>query len=82
MRISGQDVQRGTFSHRHATIHDQLTNKLYTPLNNIPKGLVEPYKNTPANFIACNSILSEYAVLGYELGYISLRTMNRNLDFR
>jgi 2-oxoglutarate dehydrogenase E1 component len=62
VRISGQDVERGTFSHRHCVIHDQknFPNK-YTALNNI-----DPQQ---AQFHACNSSLSEYAVLGFELGY-------------
>ena len=62
VRISGQDVERGTFSHRHCVIHDQknFPNK-YTPLAHI--------KPTQAQFQACNSSLSEFAVLGFELGY-------------
>lgn len=61
VRLSGQDVERGTFSQRHAVIHDQETNKTYTPLNNIAP--------TQAKFLPTNSSLSEFAVLGFELGY-------------
>lgn len=58
VRISGQDVERGTFSQRHAVIVDQLTQERFTPLHQISP-----------NFEACNSHLSEFAVLGFEYGY-------------
>ena len=61
VRISGQDVERGTFSQRHAVLHDQNTEAQYTPLKNLGKD--------QAAFTACNSSLSEYGVLGFELGY-------------
>eukprot|EP00276_Gloeochaete_wittrockiana_P008089 CAMPEP_0184647944 /NCGR_PEP_ID=MMETSP0308-20130426/4991_1 /TAXON_ID=38269 /ORGANISM="Gloeochaete witrockiana, Strain SAG 46.84" /LENGTH=1014 /DNA_ID=CAMNT_0027079379 /DNA_START=1 /DNA_END=3045 /DNA_ORIENTATION=- len=61
IRLSGQDVERGTFSHRHAVLHDQKTDGEYVPLNNI-----EPAQ---AVFDVCNSNLSEFAVLGFEHGY-------------
>jgi len=61
VRLSGQDVERGTFSHRHSVLHDQQTGKLYTPLNNIP--------GQKSYFAVSNSFLSEYAVLGYEVGF-------------
>jgi 2-oxoglutarate dehydrogenase E1 component len=38
IRLSGQDVERGTFSHRHATVHDQETGREYCPLDHIMKG--------------------------------------------
>jgi len=62
VRLSGQDVERGTFSHRHALWHDQNTNATYVPLNNLAP-------NKQAHLTVCNSSLSEYAVLGFELGY-------------
>jgi 2-oxoglutarate dehydrogenase E1 component len=62
VRITGQDVERGTFSHRHASIYDQQNNNKYTPLAN----LGELQK---ANFEIHNSILSEFGVLGFEYGY-------------
>lgn len=62
VRITGQDVQRGTFSHRHCVVHDQATDTEYNFLNNMELGPQE-------TFVARNSILSEYAVLGFELGY-------------
>lgn len=61
MRISGQDVERGTFSHRHAVMHDQVTGDEYIPLAHIP--------GAQSTFSATNSFLSEYAALGYELGF-------------
>jgi 2-oxoglutarate dehydrogenase E1 component len=62
VRITGQDVQRGTFSHRHCVVHDQATDTEYAFLNNLNLGPQEA-------FVARNSILSEYAVSGFELGY-------------
>jgi 2-oxoglutarate dehydrogenase E1 component len=61
VRITGQDVQRGTFSHRQAVLHDVATGKKYTPLANLPqsKGVFEIY----------NSPLSETAVMGFEYGF-------------
>jgi 2-oxoglutarate dehydrogenase E1 component len=76
VRITGQDVQRGTFSHRHAVVKDQRTEEDYTPLNHITKRM-DPScpkeemsgPDTQAGFTCRNSILSEFAVLGFELGY-------------
>jgi len=61
VRMSGQDVLRGTFSHRHAVLQDEVTNLPYNRLDNIEgaSGLFRIY----------NSLLSEYAVLGFEYGY-------------
>ncbi len=61
IRFSGQDVIRGTFSHRHAKVYDEMTNEAYCGLDNITdkQGRMEIY----------NSLLSEYAVLGFEYGY-------------
>jgi len=65
VRLSGQDSQRGTFFHRHATWHDQNRRKrhegAYTPLQHLAPG--------QADFIAIDSLLSEEAVLGFEYGY-------------
>ncbi len=61
VRLSGQDVQRGTFSHRHAVLHDVDTNQTYTSLDFIEEGQ-EPLQ-------IYNSLLSEYGVLGFEYGY-------------
>jgi 2-oxoglutarate dehydrogenase E1 component len=61
VRISGQDVERGTFSQRHAVLHDQVTEAQYIPLKNLG--------SAQAAFTACNSSLSEFGVLGFELGY-------------
>ncbi len=60
VRFSGQDVERGTFSNRHAVITLEDSEEEYTPLNNFSaKGKLSIY----------NSLLSEYAVLGFEYGY-------------
>ncbi|TXK21057.1 2-oxoglutarate dehydrogenase E1 component [Pontibacter qinzhouensis] len=61
VRLSGQDVQRGTFSHRHAVLRDANTNAPYCNLNNVQEDQrqLEIY----------NSLLSEYGVLGFEFGY-------------
>lgn len=76
VRITGQDVQRGTFSHRHAVVKDQETEEEYTPLNHIAKRLSESsprellaQPDTQAGFTCRNSILSEFGVLGFESGY-------------
>lgn len=61
IRFSGQDVERGTFSHRHAILKIEDSEEEYVPLNNLGK------KNAP--FRIYNSLLSEYAVLGFDYGY-------------
>jgi 2-oxoglutarate dehydrogenase E1 component len=61
VRLSGQDVERGTFSQRHSVLYDQETEDRYTPLNNVGE--------TQARFEVINSMLSEEAVLGFEYGY-------------
>jgi 2-oxoglutarate dehydrogenase E1 component len=61
VRLSGQDVQRGTFSHRHVVLHDANTNENYNSLNHIKEGQEQAH--------IYNSLLSEYGVLGYEFGY-------------
>lgn len=61
VRISGQDVERGTFSHRHAVIKSAESNIEFIPLQHI--------NENQATFNIYNSLLSEYAVLGFEYGY-------------
>ncbi len=61
VRMSGQDVERGTFSHRHAVIKKEDTEKEYCPLNHISP--------SQRKFEIYNSLLSEYGVLGFEYGY-------------
>jgi 2-oxoglutarate dehydrogenase E1 component len=61
VRVSGQDVERGTFSHRHAVVRVEDSEEQYYPLNNID--------GAQAPFSIYNSLLSEYAVLGFEYGY-------------
>jgi 2-oxoglutarate dehydrogenase E1 component len=61
VRLSGQDVERGTFSHRHAVVRVEDSEEQYTPLNNI--------SDKQAPFYIYNSLLSEYGVLGFDYGY-------------
>jgi len=61
VRLTGQDVQRGTFSHRHAVIHDANSNQPFNSLHEMPE--------RKGKFSIYNSLLSEYAVLGFEYGY-------------
>ena len=61
VRLSGQDCTRGTFSQRHSGIIDQMTEERYHPLNHI--------SSDQATYEVVDSMLSEYAVLGYEYGY-------------
>lgn len=61
VRLSGEDVKRGTFSHRHAVIYDQNTNQPYNRLSRLGDKQGTPY--------IYNSLLSEFAVLGFEYGY-------------
>lgn len=61
VRLSGQDVERGTFSHRHAVLHDQENESKYVPLQNLG--------DKQQALAIFNSNLSEYGVLGFELGY-------------
>lgn len=61
VRLSGQDSKRGTFSHRHAVVRDAKTNEPYSVLNHIV--------GANKRFDICNSLLSEYGVLGFEFGY-------------
>jgi len=61
VRMSGQDVRRGTFSHRHAVLRDDENNKAYNRLSRID--------GATGRFRIYNSLLSEYGVLGFEYGY-------------
>jgi 2-oxoglutarate dehydrogenase E1 component len=61
VRMSGQDVKRGTFSHRHAILFDEKTNEQFSRIQSACKN--------NAQFRIFNSLLSEYAVLGFEYGY-------------
>jgi 2-oxoglutarate dehydrogenase E1 component len=61
IRLTGEDVERGTFSHRHAVFHDAMTGKVHVPLQTLPQAR--------AAFEIHNSPLTENAVIGFEYGY-------------
>ncbi|HXE79214.1 MAG TPA: 2-oxoglutarate dehydrogenase E1 component [Vicinamibacterales bacterium] len=61
IRFTGEDVERGTFSHRHAVLHDAVNGKRYVPLQNLP--------GVQAAFEIRNSPLTENATVGFEFGY-------------
>ncbi|MBC9913751.1 2-oxoglutarate dehydrogenase E1 component [Chitinophaga varians] len=61
VRMSGEDVKRGTFSHRHAVLFDENTNETYNRLGELAE--------KQGKFRIYNSLLSEYGVLGFEYGY-------------
>ncbi|ROW06447.1 hypothetical protein VMCG_04448 [Cytospora schulzeri] len=61
VRVAGQDVERGTFSQRHAVFHDQESEDTYTPLQHVSKD--------QGKFVISNSSLSEFGALGFEYGY-------------
>lgn len=63
IRMSGEDCQRGTFAHRHATLHDQNTGQMYTPLQHVD--------SKQAAFEIYDSLLSEEGAMGFEYGYAS-----------
>jgi 2-oxoglutarate dehydrogenase E1 component len=63
VRLAGQDVERGTFSHRHAVVKKEDSEDEYVPLRHLSEN--------QADFSIYNSLLSEYAALGYEYGYSS-----------
>lgn len=64
IRLAGQDTRRGTFAHRHAVYHDHLTGDEHTPLANLTDDPADQGK-----FWVYDSLLSEYAALGFEYGY-------------
>ena len=66
VRLSGQDSRRATFSQRHAVLFDQETGEEYTPLNNL--------SDDQARLLIYDSLLSEYAVAGFEYGYSVMDT--------
>jgi 2-oxoglutarate dehydrogenase E1 component len=61
VRMSGQDVRRGTFSHRHAVLRNEVNDEFYNRLNH--------FQDNQEKFHIYNSLLSEYGVLGFEYGY-------------
>ena len=61
VRLSGQDVRRGTFAHRHAALIEQETGAVYTPLKHLAE--------KQGKFRAFDSLLSEFAVMGFDYGY-------------
>ncbi|HEY0155666.1 MAG TPA: multifunctional oxoglutarate decarboxylase/oxoglutarate dehydrogenase thiamine pyrophosphate-binding subunit/dihydrolipoyllysine-residue succinyltransferase subunit [Thermoanaerobaculia bacterium] len=85
VRLSGQDVGRGTFSHRHAILYDSISGERYVPLNALAHETKSPVAdpvvvdnalsqetNEPeaeVNFAVYDSLLSEYGVMGFEYGY-------------
>ncbi|NOT09249.1 MAG: multifunctional oxoglutarate decarboxylase/oxoglutarate dehydrogenase thiamine pyrophosphate-binding subunit/dihydrolipoyllysine-residue succinyltransferase subunit [Gemmatimonadales bacterium] len=66
IRLTGQDTERGTFSHRHLVLHDAVTGQSYTPIKHLPGAL--------ATLEVYNSPLSELAALGFEYGYATAAT--------
>ncbi|MCY4313389.1 MAG: 2-oxoglutarate dehydrogenase E1 component, partial [Gammaproteobacteria bacterium] len=72
VRLSGQDAGRGTFSHRHATLHDQKLPDATLHDQKLARTHIPMQHNiadNPSNFLVINSLLSEEAVLGFEYGY-------------
>jgi 2-oxoglutarate dehydrogenase E1 component len=61
VRLTGQDTERGTFSHRHIVLHDAVNGAVYTPIHHL--------SDAAASFEVYNSPLSEYAAVGFEYGY-------------
>src|SRR5581483_3432156 len=61
IRLTGQDIERGTFSHRHVVLHDEKTGEQYSPMQHLD--------DADASFEVYNSPLSEFACLGFEYGY-------------
>jgi 2-oxoglutarate dehydrogenase E1 component len=68
VRMSGQDVKRGTFSHRHAVLFDETAQRT-DPKDKREYNRLNHFKPEQGKFLIYNSLLSEYAVLGFEFGY-------------
>ena len=71
VRVSGQDVERGTFSHRHAIVKVEESEEEISLLNNISEKQGE--------FSIYNSLLSEYGVLGFEYGYAMASIVKKSI---
>ena len=75
VRLTGQDTRRGTFSQRHAVLVDYVTGDEFVPLSHLPANLVPPPASpgglsvSPGHFTVRDSLLSEYAAVGFEYGY-------------
>ncbi len=65
VRLTGQDAERGTFSHRHSILHGTETDQRFIPLNNL--------SDDQATFYSYNSLLSEFACVNFEFGYSSVK---------
>ncbi len=71
LRLVGQDAGRGTFFHRHAVLHDQVTGEASMPLRDLVKN--------PEHAVIIDSLLSEEAVMGFEFGYATAEPMTLNI---
>jgi 2-oxoglutarate decarboxylase len=69
VRLSGQDTRRGTFSQRHAVLVDYETGEEYVPLAHVDAVQAQGAKAQPGRFTVLDSLLSEYAAVGFEYGY-------------
>jgi 2-oxoglutarate dehydrogenase E1 component len=77
VRMTGQDVERGTFSHRHGVLHDYETGKKYRPLQHVGSGTGDSPKHVDqGHFELINTMLSEEAVVGFEWGFSSADPRN------
>ena len=69
VRLAGQDTRRGTFSQRHSVLFDYETGGEYTPLATLREAFAEANGNIVGRFMVYDSLLSEFAALGFEYGY-------------
>ena len=76
VRFTGQDVERGTFSHRHAVLHDYNTGERYRPLQHVGNGGGGEKHADQGRFEIINTMLSEEAVVGFEWGFASADPRN------